>query len=174
MVEKIKNLYLIILLLFFSSLAIAQQDAECTQIDCPGRCGMYSDKNKDGFCDHGLLSDDLNKKNRNYFDNPYHLITISGSLILLYLVTLFLHKKRIIKKITHQRIWNILLAISFLVSGILGLLLVFFINYQYFPSYYLDIKTYHVEFGIAMAIISIFHLLWHLNYYKAIFTRKKT
>lgn len=182
MVEKIKYFTLIVgvLLTLCINNGMTQTVPVCPEVDCPGQCGMYLDKNQDGFCDYGSISLKIIKsspneqpKEKRNFDTPYHFITITGSLILLYLITFFLEKKKKIRKITHQRIWNVLLAITFLVSGLLGLLLVVFINYHYIPSYYMDIKVWHVEFGIGMAIISIFHLLWHLKYYKAIFTRKK-
>lgn len=225
---------LIPFIVFISGLA-AQTQPTCHQIDCPGRCGMFTDENGDACCDYGQLSskekmlqpsvseddskndttqrqvkqspqkedkfnlsekqdsiieadigtsneraptecpeaapEEVQKKSR--FDTPYHLISISGGLILIYIITLILINKKIITRATHQKIWNSLLAITFLVSGLLGLLLVFFINYNYIPSYYMDIKVIHVEFGIGMAIICIFHLLWHLKYYKAIFKKPK-
>jgi len=227
-------LILIPLLVFIGTLA-AQPQPTCHQIDCPGRCGMFTDENSDACCDYGHLSakektqpttvseqnpekvstqvqvkqspskveranlpekqdtvikaelqevndgaptecpeaapEEVQKKSR--FDTPYHLISISGGLILIYIITLILTNKKIMTRATHQKIWNTLLAITFLVSGLLGLLLVFFINYSYIPSYYMDIKVIHVEFGIGMAIICIFHLLWHLKYYKAIFKKPK-
>lgn len=225
---------LIPFIVFISGLA-AQTQPTCHQIDCPGRCGMFTDENGDAFCDFGHLTakekaqetsvvaqtpekvstkeqvkqspskveranlpekqdtvikaelqevndgaptecpeaapEEVQKKSR--FDTPYHLISISGGLILIYIITLILTNKKIMTRATHQKIWNILLAITFLVSGLLGLLMVFFINYSYIPSYYMDVKVIHVEFGIGMAIISIFHLLWHLKYYKAIFKKPK-
>lgn len=231
-----KRLILILIpLVVFIGKLVAQPQPTCHQIDCPGRCGMFTDENSDACCDYGHLSvkektqqtvvseqnpekvssqvqekkipqkekngtlsekqdtfieaeietgkeatptdcseatpEEVQKKSR--FETPYHLISISGSLILIYIITLILTNKKIMTKATHQKIWNILLAITFLVSGLLGLLMVFFINYSYIPSYYMDVKVIHVEFGIGMAIISIFHLLWHLKYYKAIFKKPK-
>ncbi|MDY0015836.1 MAG: hypothetical protein RBS13_06460 [Bacteroidales bacterium] len=105
---------------------------------------------------------------------PYHLISILISVLVLYVITLLLVKKRIIKQVFYRKIWNIALTISFLVSGLLGLLIAFFINYSYVPDYYLDLMTLHVDFGIAMALIAFFHALWHLNYYKHIFKKSKS
>lgn len=102
-------------------------------------------------------------------DSPYHLISISLGLTILYLITLILSHKKIITKITHRKIWNIILLISFLMSGILGLVLTFFLNYGYHPACYLTLKILHVEFGIAMGLVSIFHILWHIPYFKNLF-----
>lgn len=105
---------------------------------------------------------------------PYHPIPILLSMIGLYIGTYILVKIKIIKKQTHRKIWNIGLTLSFLISGILGLVLVFFVQYDYIPSYYLDFMILHVDFGVAMAVIAIFHALWHLNYYKNILKKIKS
>ena len=60
----------------------------------------------------------------------YHLIPISLFLIIIYLITYTLTKKKIISIINHKKIWNILLLISFLISGILGILLIIKINFN--------------------------------------------
>ena len=106
--------------------------------------------------------------------NPYHPIPILLSMIGLYIGTYILVKIKVIKKQTHRKIWNIGLTLAFLVSGVLGLVLVFFIQYTYIPSYYLDFMALHVDFGVAMAAIAIFHALWHLNYYKNMFKKIKS
>lgn len=105
---------------------------------------------------------------------PYHLFSILIAVLVLYVISLLLVKKRIIKELLYRKIWNITLTLSFLVSGILGLLIAFFINYSYVPDYYLVLMTLHVDFGVAMAVIAIFHALWHLNYYKNIFKKSKS
>ena len=101
----------------------------------------------------------------------YHLFSITFSLIIIYLISLILVKKNVITKKLNHKIWNTALALAFLVSGILGMVLVFWINYGIRPDCYMTVKILHVEFGIAMAVITIFHLLWHFNYYKNIFTK---
>lgn len=105
---------------------------------------------------------------------PYHPIPILLSMIGLYIGTYILVKIKVIKKQTHRKIWNIGLTLAFLVSGVLGLVLVFFIQYVYIPSYYLDFMALHVDFGVAMAAIALFHALWHLNYYKNMFKKIKS
>ena len=101
----------------------------------------------------------------------YHLISITIPLLVLYILSLVLVKKNVITKNLNRKIWNIALTASFLVSGILGMVLVFWLNYGYHPDCYFTVKVLHVEFGIAMAAISIFHILWHLSYYKGIFKK---
>lgn len=103
---------------------------------------------------------------------PYNLVSISLVTFLLYFFTLFLAQKQKIKKVTHRRIWNIMLLLTFLVSGLFGLLLVVQINYNFVMEIFRTILYWHVQFGIAMSLIAIFHFLWHLKYYLNIFKKK--
>ena len=73
----------------------------------------------------------------------------------------------------HRKFWNILLLITFLASGILGILLVIRINLGIAMLLPFNIMFWHVEIGIAMVVISIFHTLWHLPYFKNLFMIKK-
>ena len=103
----------------------------------------------------------------------YHLLLISLLLIILYAITHILAKKKIISVVNHRRIWNVLLLITFLVSGILGILLVIRINFGIAIPLPFNILFWHVEIGIAMFVISIFHTLWHWVYFKNILKIKR-
>ena len=107
-------------------------------------------------------------------NSSYYLFTIIIIVFTAYLVSFILSKISIIKKSTHKKIWNLLLLITFLVSATLGIILVIQINYKLnFPL--LDkILIWHVNFSIAMAIIAIFHLSWHLKYFQNIFKKNNT
>lgn len=182
-----KIIILALIFCTFSALSVAQTTASCNRVDCTGECGMFVDNNGDGFCDQGRLSQPdsagvqqptttpapTEKPEKSKFDTPYHLISITGGLLVLYFISVFFVKKKKMKKITHRKIWNVALLITFLVSGLLGMVLVFFINYGYRPTFYRDIKVIHVEFGIGMSIITIYHIIWHINYFKTIFPKKK-
>ena len=98
----------------------------------------------------------------------YHLIPILIISLIFYITSHILSKKNKISVSKHRRIWNILLLATFLISGILGILLVIRINFGInFPLPF-NILFWHVEFGIAMSIISMFHIAWHWNYFKNI------
>jgi len=103
----------------------------------------------------------------------YHLVPIAVVLIILYFITYLLSKNNIITKVAHRRIWNILLFITFLVSGILGIFLVIRINFAIPINLPFNILFWHVEAGIAMTVISFFHTFWHWNYYKCIFKKRR-
>lgn len=105
--------------------------------------------------------------------SPYPVYPILGGLLALYLISIILVKVNVWQKATHRKVWNIALTVTFLVSCLLGTLLAIFIHHGYYPASYIDFLHIHVWFGIAMTIIAVFHLLWHLNYYKALFRSKK-
>lgn len=99
--------------------------------------------------------------------SSYHFIFIFCATLLFYFFSLYLVKIQKIKLTTHRQIWNIILLISFLISGVLGLILAFSIDQKLSISWYLPFLWLHVEFGIIMALISIFHTFWHLPYFKS-------
>lgn len=114
-----------------------------------------------------------NATNNNYiFKKPYHLITITLITLLLYVFTAILVKTNTIKKVTHRKIWNIILLITCLVSCLLGMFLGIVRNYQ-IEMNSLGILKLHVDVGIAMTIIAIIHIFWHIKYFKNIFIRVK-
>ena len=85
----------------------------------------------------------------------YNLILISVILIAAYMLT----KKQ-------KRFWNFVLLFSFLISGGLGLVLAFCVDQNISTSWYPQMLQIHVVSGIVMAMVSIFHALWHLPYFK--------
>lgn len=103
----------------------------------------------------------------------YDLLSVGGTSLLLYLLTFFLSRKEKISRSTHRKIWNVLLLITFLVTGLLGLFLVVQFNYEMRLDWFSSLLYWHVEFGIGMAFISIFHVLWHLKYFTALFKTAK-
>lgn len=105
---------------------------------------------------------------------PYRLIGITILTLVVYLFTTTLVKLGKMKKFVHRRIWNVLLLITFLMSCLLGFILVIQLNYGILRSIYLVNLKLHVEFGIAMTLIAIIHILWHLPYFKKLFRKIKT
>ena len=123
--------------------------------------------NKNNSLNNTLQSDNTKLK------QPYPFLIILCSLTLLYLLSIFLVSKSILSKCTQRRIWNRLLLINFLISGLSGLLMVAMLNYNFWINSFMPLLKWHVIFGIAMAVISVFHVLWHLKYYKQILFLKK-
>lgn len=104
---------------------------------------------------------------------PYSLIPITIIVVFFYSLTFILTKIHFIRTSVHRKIWNVVLLITFLVSGMLGVLLTVQINYKLDIPYLDDIMVLHVEFGIGMALVSGFHILWHIKYFKQIIAPKQ-
>lgn len=143
----------------------------------PGNCSRYVDTDGDGICDLSQLAPEDRYGQQEIKESAggtidYFFIHIVFILITFYLVSLLISKKKK-KKSQHRKIWNILLLITFLISGIFGILLVLRINYGIEIPSYSNLLFWHVEFGIAMTIISIFHITWHWKYFKNIIIKKK-
>jgi len=105
--------------------------------------------------------------------NNYHFVLISSLVLVSYLISVILVKNKKIEQIKQRQFWNGVLLISFLVSGILGLILAFSIDQKLSISWYLPMLWFHVEMGIVMAIVSIFHTFWHLRYFVMMLKIKK-
>lgn len=104
---------------------------------------------------------------------PYDLILISFITFVLYSITFILSKLNLLRKIYHRRIWNFILLLTFLLSCLLGFFLVIQINYDFVMEWFRTVLYWHVQIGISMTIISIFHIFWHLKYFQNIFKKPK-
>lgn len=102
---------------------------------------------------------------------PYHFAEILAGTVLLYLLTGLLAKSGRIRTATHRKIWNLVLLLAFLGSCLIGLLLTAQINYGFWPRAMGTLEFWHVELGIAMAAIALFHAAWHLPYYRSLFRK---
>ena len=165
----------------------AWDDCPHDQVLCEGQCGSFVDTNNDEICDHSQPAPEDRVGGTVNFVAPeeeivitdngnqgiYHLIPISLFLVFLYVISHILSKKKIISIMNHRKIWNALLLTTFLASGILGILLVIRVNFGITTPLPFNILFWHVEIGIAMAVISIFHTLWHWSYFKKLFIIKK-
>lgn len=104
---------------------------------------------------------------------PYRIIAITIAVLIAYLTTFILVKTNKIKKLTHRKLWNVILLLTFLVSCLLGFILALQINYGFCMDWFRDFLKWHVEFGIAMTIIALIHIIWHYKYYTSLFSKKK-
>ncbi|MFA5025514.1 MAG: hypothetical protein WC503_03355 [Candidatus Shapirobacteria bacterium] len=104
--------------------------------------------------------------------NGYNFILITVLIFSMYFGSLYLVKIKKIDLFKQRQFWNVVLLISFLVSGILGLILAFLIDQKMSIAWYLPMLWWHVETGIVMALIAIFHAIWHLGYFLTILKRK--
>jgi len=180
------TIFLLVIFLITSSVALAWEDCPFGLINdpYPGECSRYVDADNDGICDlsqlapgdRGVLNitseikykNDIKTSTRNYNFLPISLI-----LIFFYALSSFLVKKKVISLVNNRKIWNFFLFITFLISGILGILWVIRLDFRWRISLPFSILFWHTEIGIVMIVISVFHIIWHWPYFKKIFKFKK-
>jgi len=181
-----------VILLFVISLLLpfifAQSDCPFGEEDCeyPGKCGGYNDGNNDGICDDSQESlEQIPRQTSSQLETlkilkqiqgdsrrTYYFLQILIITTIFYALTAILSRIGKMKVITHKRIWNMVLLISFLISGILGILLVIRIQSGIDLSLGINKLFWHVEAGILMTVISVFHIIWHMPYWKTYFKRR--
>ena len=103
----------------------------------------------------------------------YNVGPIAIALVVIYLASFVLYKSKRIRISTHRKVWNVLLLATFLITGIFGLILAIRRDYILFFATRINMIFWHVEAGIAMTLISLFHLSWHLSYYRDLFKRSR-
>lgn len=103
-------------------------------------------------------------------NSPYLVIPIALLLLLLYLSSLLLVRLNLLSKTHYRKIWNVALLISFVVTGIFGVLLAIQTNYKLEWPLVKTMLQFHVNFGLAMAFVAALHFFRHIRYYLKIFS----
>lgn len=88
----------------------------------------------------------------------YDTIIPSIPFIAGYLCTYLLYKRGIIRKSIHVNIWNFILFCAFLITGIAGFVLMILLEISIITSFNLGLLYWHVELGITMALVTVFHV----------------
>jgi amino acid transporter len=96
----------------------------------------------------------------------YNVSLIAVALFLVYAVSFFLYKTKRIRITSHRKVWNVLLLVTFLITGIFGLILAVRRDYVLLFAFPVNLLLWHVEAGVVMTVISLFHVSWHLSYYR--------
>jgi len=96
-----------------------------------------------------------------YYLGP--IILITG---ILYGLSYLLSAKHIIKVVVHRRIWNVVLLVSTIISALLGLELILGIDFNLDISLPFNSLFWHVEAGVVMGLIAVFHVMWHWCYFQ--------
>jgi hypothetical protein len=97
----------------------------------------------------------------------YDFANLTAAMIVAYSISSLLYIRNAISVKTHHRVWNALLLFTFFVSAFLGVLLLLRLNYGIVVMLPMNMLYWHVEAGIAMTVISVFHIFWHLDYFKS-------
>lgn len=74
-----------------------------------------------------------------------------------YLITHSLYKKGLIKKALHVSVWNFIIGVAFLVCGGAGFILLILLDMGATLPISQQLLYWHVEFGVTMAIVALFH-----------------
>ncbi len=96
---------------------------------------------------------------------PYAIIPIGLSAFLVYAFTYILSRSGILSLKNHRRIWNTALLLTFFTTAVLGIIMAFQVNYKLEMPVVEKLIVWHVDFGIGMSFIAIFHFTWHWTYY---------
>ncbi|HRW86204.1 MAG TPA: hypothetical protein P5180_12295 [Bacteroidales bacterium] len=104
----------------------------------------------------------------------YHVTGTVIIISLLYLTSLFFHRSGIYSLYFHRMLWNSILALSFLFTALAGIFMALRINYNWDIPFAEQLLDWHVETGVAMGLTGIFHLIWHLSYFRNIFHKAST
>jgi hypothetical protein len=97
--------------------------------------------------------------------STYYFIPIFLALAVLYSLTWILSLKGKITRVVHRRIWNLVLLFSTLISALLGLFLILRVDFSINVALPFNMLFWHVESGIALGVIAVFHILWHWRYF---------
>jgi spermidine synthase len=101
----------------------------------------------------------------------YHVVSTGLVAISLYFISYFFFRIGYYPLQTHRKLWNTILASAFLLTAVAGIFLALQINYKWHVPFIKELLKWHVEFGIALAVTGILHLIWHLDYYEKLFKR---
>lgn len=104
----------------------------------------------------------------------YHVIGTGIITSLFYLISYLFYRNGFYTNQTHRKLWNSILALSFILTALAGLFMALQISYKWDIPFVKQILKWHVEFGIGMAFTGIIHFIWHLPYFKGIFDRQES
>lgn len=102
-------------------------------------------------------------------NEPYLLLPLGILMLLLYCLSSLMVKTAVISKVSHRKLWNTLLLLTFLSTAALGFLLAIQVNYKLEWPIVKPLLKWHVNLGIAMSMVGVFHLLWNVRYYISLF-----
>jgi hypothetical protein len=88
----------------------------------------------------------------------FHILPITIIVIGSYLFTYYLFKNGILKPKQHKRIWNILVTIGYIGTGLTGVLLTLMIKLGISTVYNSGITYWHAELALLMVLGTFIHL----------------
>ncbi len=150
-----------------ASTPASSQAVNSTGIEIPSVQTVEAGSSVNTVTDNGSVEENgsASSSGRSYYFVPIFLV-----LAVLYAVTWIFSLKGKITRVLQRRIWNLVLLFSTVVSALLGLFLILRIDFNINISLPFNMLFWHVEAGIALGAVAVFHILWHWRYFAKIFT----
>ncbi|HNT29760.1 MAG TPA: hypothetical protein PKL83_02300 [bacterium] len=105
--------------------------------------------------------------------DSYHFIALSLLAAVLFLIGKLFVLAGKVTLASERKFWNSVLAVSFIISAVTGLLLSMQRDLLWFPRLPRQLLWLHAEASIFMAYIGMYHFFWHWRYYVRLLRRKK-
>ena len=99
----------------------------------------------------------------------YHIIGTGITVSIFYLLSFIFYRFGLYSLAFHKKLWNVILAVTFLFTALAGLFMALQINFKWDIPVVKTILRWHVEIGVCLALTGIFHFIWHLSYFGKIF-----
>ncbi len=90
-----------------------------------------------------------------------------------YLLTFIMYKMRVIKKSLYMNIWNLILLITLFISGLAGFILLILLDMGVSVGISPQLLYWHVEFGMTVVFVAIFHFYIYRKSFKSMFVNIK-
>jgi hypothetical protein len=103
----------------------------------------------------------------------YDMILPAVPFIVGYLLTYSLYKSNLIKKAIHIKLWNMILFLAFLISGGAGFILIILLEWGVVIPTSQPLLYWHVELGVTLVLVTIFHLYFYRKSLMAMFIPAK-
>ena len=95
----------------------------------------------------------------------YNVIGTGLTAILLYSISYIFCRINIFPLQFHRRLWNLLLAGTFVLTALAGIFLALQINYKWDIPVIKSILKWHVEMGTGLSVTGFLHLFRHFSYF---------
>jgi spermidine synthase len=104
----------------------------------------------------------------------YHVTGTGLTALLLYSISLIFSRLGYFSLQSHRKLWNFVLAATFIVAALAGVFMALQINYKWNIPFIKTVLKWHVEAGIGMAFTGMIHFIRHLPYFGKIFKNPET
>jgi len=93
----------------------------------------------------------------------YHVTGTVVTVSLLYTISFILYHTGFYSLTLHRKIWNTVLAVTFLYTALAGIFLALQVNFKWNIPLIKPILKWHVETGVCLVLTWFFHFTWHLT-----------